>query len=109
MKVYSRFLALLCATTYIGVFFLRIFHYGFIYGAPGEIIMGSFPTVLITLVLITICAIVQKPVLTRFEASSSGEAGKNSHIVATEIRRLSDNIRFGECQRGREPLVNCWR
>ena len=68
MKVYSRFLALLCATTYIGVFFLRIFHYGFIYGAPGEIIMGSFPTVLITLVLITMCAIAQKPVLTRFEA-----------------------------------------
>ena len=26
------------------------------------------------------------------EASSSGEAGKNFHIVATEIRRLSDNI-----------------
>ena len=26
------------------------------------------------------------------EAASSGEAGKNFHIVATEIRRLSDNI-----------------
>ena len=26
------------------------------------------------------------------ETSSSGEAGKNFHIVATEIRRLSDNI-----------------
>ena len=26
------------------------------------------------------------------EASSSGEAGKNFHIVATEIRRLSDTI-----------------
>ena len=26
------------------------------------------------------------------EASSAGEAGKNFHIVATEVRRLSDNI-----------------
>ncbi len=26
------------------------------------------------------------------EASNSGEAGKNFHVVATEIRRLSDNI-----------------
>ena len=26
------------------------------------------------------------------EASTSGEAGKNFHVVATEIRRLSDNI-----------------
>lgn len=68
MKIYSRFLALLCTTTYIGVFFLRVFHYGFFYEAPGEIITGCLPTVLITMSLIIACALVQKPILGRFEA-----------------------------------------
>ncbi|MBP5158232.1 MAG: hypothetical protein ILP18_10225, partial [Treponema sp.] len=48
------------------------------------------------------------------EASSSGEAGKNFHIVATEIRRLSDNIidsireikeRINEIQRASDSLI----
>lgn len=48
------------------------------------------------------------------EAASSGEAGKNFHIVATEIRRLSDNIidsikeikeRIGEIQKASDTLI----
>jgi methyl-accepting chemotaxis protein len=48
------------------------------------------------------------------EASSSGEAGKNFHIVATEIRRLSDNIidsikeireRTNEIQQASDALI----
>ena len=48
------------------------------------------------------------------EASSSGEAGKNFHIVATEIRRLSDNIidsikeikdRINEIQKASDTLI----
>ena len=48
------------------------------------------------------------------EASSAGEAGKNFHIVATEIRRLADGIidgtkeikdRIGEIQRSSDQLI----
>ena len=48
------------------------------------------------------------------EASSSGEAGKNFHIVATEIRRLSDTVIdsikeiktiIGEIQRASDRLI----
>lgn len=49
------------------------------------------------------------------EAASSGEAGKNFHIVATEIRRLSDTILdsikeiktiIGDIQRASEKLIS---
>ena len=48
------------------------------------------------------------------EASSAGEAGKNFHIVATEIRRLADGIidgtkeikeRIGEIQQSSDSLI----
>ena len=48
------------------------------------------------------------------EASSAGEAGRNFHIVATEIRRLADGIidgtkeikeRIGEIQQGSDQLI----
>lgn len=48
------------------------------------------------------------------EASSAGEAGKNFHIVASEIRRLADNItdstkeikdRITEIQQGSDSLI----
>ena len=48
------------------------------------------------------------------EASSAGEAGKNFHIVATEIRRLADGIidgtkeikeRINEIQQGSDQLI----
>lgn len=67
MKTFRRYFWTICATTYAGVFFLRIFHYGFIYEKPSEIILGCVPTVLITLGLILICSIFQWPLLTKFD------------------------------------------
>lgn len=67
MKTFKRYLATIVATTYAGVFFLRIFHYGFIYEKPSEIIKGCIPTVLITLLLILICSLVQYPLLNNFD------------------------------------------
>ena len=82
MNTFKRFLSLICTTTYIGVFVLRIYHYGFIYEAPAEIILGCVPTVLITLVLILICAFFQWPVLTKFDAII--EKGRKDKTSLTE-------------------------
>ena len=67
MKTFKKYLLTILATTYSGVFFLRIFHYGFIYEKPSEIIMGFMPTFFITLALIAICSFFQKPLLTAFD------------------------------------------
>ena len=67
MKTFKRYLLTILITTYSGVLFLRIFHYGFIYEKPSEIILGFVPTFFITLGLIAICSFFQWPLLTRFE------------------------------------------
>ena len=67
MKTFKRYLLTIIPTTYTGVFFLRIFHYSFIYEKPSEIIMGCVPTVLITLGLIAITSIFQWPILNKFD------------------------------------------
>ena len=67
MKTFKRYFWTICATTYSGVFFLRIFHYGFIYEKPSEIILGCVPTVLITFLLIIIFSLIQWPVLKGFD------------------------------------------
>ena len=59
MKTFYRYLSTICATTFSGVFFLRIFHYGFIYEKPSEIILGCVPTLGITVALILICSFFQ--------------------------------------------------
>ena len=67
MKTFRKYLLTILITTYSGVLFLRIFHYGFIYEKPSEIILGFVPTFFITLALIAICSLFQWPLLTRFE------------------------------------------
>ena len=67
MKTFKRYLVTIIATTYAGVIFLRIFHYGFIYEKPAEIILGFAPTFFITLGLIVICSLFQWPLLTEFD------------------------------------------
>ncbi len=67
MKTFKRYLFTILPTTYTGVFFLRIFHYGFIYEKPSEILLGCIPTVFITLALIVICSFVQWPLLNKFD------------------------------------------
>jgi uncharacterized coiled-coil DUF342 family protein len=68
MNVFNLFVTVLFSTTYLGVFFLRVFHYGFIYQKPQEIISGCVPTVCITFFLIIGVILVEKPILRRFEA-----------------------------------------
>ena len=67
MKTFKRYLFTILPTTYTGVFFLRIFHYGFIYEKPSEIILGCVPTVLITFALIAITSVLQWPLLNKFD------------------------------------------
>ena len=85
MNIYSRFLALLCTTTFVGVFFLRVFHYGFLYEAPGEIVLGCVPTVLITLFLIAVCAAVQKPIVGRFESVIQKGMRDRSSLTESDV------------------------
>ena len=67
MKTFKRYLFTILSTTYAGVMFLRIFHYGFIYEKPAQIIMGCVPTCIITLGLIGICSLFEWPLLTKFD------------------------------------------
>ena len=67
MTTFRFFVPLIFATTYLGIFFLRVFHYGFIYARPKAIIAECIPTLLISTLLIVTCAIVEKPILERFE------------------------------------------
>ena len=79
MNTFKKYFLTICATTYSGVFFLRIFHYGFIYEKPIQIIKGCVPTVLITLGLILICSCFQWPLLNKFdEVIEKGKKNKAS-------------------------------
>ena len=68
MSVFKIFSILILSTTYLGIFTLRVFHYGFIYERPSAIIFECIPTVSISFFLILGCAIVEYPILTRFES-----------------------------------------
>ncbi|MBR1912764.1 MAG: hypothetical protein IJ828_10480 [Treponema sp.] len=68
MNIYRSFLKYVIASTYCGVFFLRIFHYGFIYRRPENIILGCIPTVVITAFLILVVCICEYRILSPFEA-----------------------------------------
>ena len=67
MSTFSKYLSTICATTFTGVFFLRIFHYTFIFAEPSQILLGCIPTLAITSLLIAICSFVQHPLLTKFD------------------------------------------
>ena len=86
MKTFSRYFWTICASTYAGVFFLRIFHYGFIYEKPSEIILGCVPTVLITFGLIAICSVVLWPILRDFDKIIEKGKKDKSSITKKDIR-----------------------
>ena len=89
MKTFYKYFCTIFASTYIGVFFLRIYHYGFIYENPGKIIKGCLPTVLITLGLILICSLFQWPLLNNFdEIIEKGKKTRDS-ITKKDIARLN--------------------
>ena len=88
MKTFKRYFWTICATTYAGVFFLRIFHYGFIYEKPIEIITGCVPTVIITFFLIIFFSIFQWPLLRGFDKIiEKGEKDQNS-LTKKDIAKL---------------------
>lgn len=67
MNIFRSFLKYVISLTYCGVFFLRIFHYGFIYRRPSSIIFDCAPTVCITAFLILIVCICEYRILAPFE------------------------------------------
>ena len=87
MKTFKRYLLTICATTYSGVFFLRIFHYGFLYEKPSEIILGCVPTVFITLGLILICSLFQWPLLNDFDSIIEKGQKNNNTLTKKEIAK----------------------
>ena len=88
MKSFWKYFWTITATTYSGVFFLRIFHYGFIYEAPIQIITGCVPTVIITFFLILIFSTFQWPLLNGFDRIiEKGKKDKNS-LTKKDIAKL---------------------
>ena len=88
MKSFKKYFLTICATTYSGVFFLRIFHYGFIYEKPIQIIMGCVPTVIITFFLIVFFSIFQWPLLNNFDRIiEKGKKNKDS-LTKKDIAQL---------------------
>ena len=66
MSLFSLFSLLTFVSTYAGIFFLRVFHYGFIYETPAAIVLESVPTVVISFFLIVTVILVERPILRRF-------------------------------------------
>ena len=87
MKTFKRYFLTICTTTLSGVFFLRIFHYGFLYEKPSEIILGCVPTVCITLGLIAICSLFLWPLLTEFDRIIEKGQKNNNSLTKKEINQ----------------------
>jgi uncharacterized coiled-coil DUF342 family protein len=88
MKTFYKYFCIIFSTTYVGVFFLRIFHYGFIYENSAQIIKGCLPTVFITLALILICSCFQWPLLNNFDKIiEKGKKNKDS-LTKKDIANL---------------------
>jgi len=87
MKSFKKYFLTICAATYTGVFFLRIFHYGFIYEHPIYIITGCVPTVVITFLLIVGASFFEWPVLNGFDKIiAKGKKDKNS-LTKKDIKK----------------------
>ncbi len=87
MSTFKKYLGIICATTFTGVFFLRIFHYTFIFSEPGQILAGCIPTLSITCLLIAICSFVQFPLLTNFDKIVK-RGRKNPESITEDDRAL---------------------
>ncbi|MBB5226269.1 hypothetical protein DYE50_09625 [Treponema ruminis] len=85
MNVFKIFLTLIFSTTYLGIFTLRVFHYGFIYERPSAIVFECIPTVSISFFLILGCAIVEYPILTRFESIIKKGRRDKSSITESDV------------------------
>ena len=93
MSCYRSFLSLIFVSTYAGIFFLRIFHYGFIYEQPMGIISQCVPTVVISFFLILACAIAEKPILNRFDRIIAKARKDRDSITSEDIEALKDSYK----------------
>ena len=85
MSLFSNFTLFTIITTYAGIFVLRVFHYGFIYERPADIVLGCVPTVSISAVLILVVVLAERPILRRFEAIV--RKGRKDKSAVTEKER----------------------
>lgn len=90
MSVFKVFLMLIFSTTYLGIFTLRVFHYGFIYERPSAIIFECIPTVSISFFLILGCALVERPILAKFERIIQKGRRDKSSITESDIAECMD-------------------
>ncbi len=86
MKTFNRYLLTITVTTFVGVFLLRIFHYGFIYEKPSEIFLGCLPTLLITIALIAVCSFFQWPLLNKFDRIIQKGIENNQAVTKKDIK-----------------------
>ncbi len=93
MKSFKKYFLTICATTYAGVFFLRIFHYGFIYEKPAQIYKGCIPTVLITFGLIVVASIFQFPVLKEFDRIIAKGLKNRKLLTKKDIKKCKKSYR----------------
>ncbi len=93
MNVYKKFLVYLLGTTYIGVFYLRIFHYTFIYEQPLQAITGSGRVCLISAVLYIIVSIAQKKVLNPFIRATQKAKKEKRNLTEKEIDQCLKSYR----------------
>jgi len=86
VKIFLKFCVLTFLSTYLGIFFLRVFHYGFIYEAPASIILDCIPTVVISFFLILIVVLVEKPIIQRFEKVIEKGIKDRSSLTDSDIK-----------------------
>lgn len=67
MSLFTYFMTYLVCISFYGVFFLRIFHYVFIYQDPVQIPLGCGTAVGLTITLCAIVGVIQKKIIRHFE------------------------------------------
>ncbi len=101
MNIFASFVKCVIPTTYLGVFFLRVFHYGFIYRRPASIVIDCVPTVLITAFLIFLVCLAEYKILSPFEeairrAKKGGKEENDSIACIKAYKSFDIAIAIGE-------------
>lgn len=90
MDVYKKFWKLLALTSYLGVFYLRIFHYWFVYQNPITIVSECGPMILIVGFLVWMIALTEKKKLTSIERIVAKAKKENRFLTAEEEKKCLD-------------------
>ncbi len=95
MTVYKKFAKLFTITAYIGVFYMRVFHYWFVYGNPIAIISECLPMIGIVALLCWIICMAEKNLLISFEKTiNTAKKAKRNLTESEEKKCLSLYNRF---------------